>query len=211
MSKLKRDLKRESIPEKTTRGTEITTACTGNAAIGTVTAELAAFTTANGGLGAAVGALATAHAAVDTAIINQDTAEQAWDAAFEALCIKLESNTTGDKAKLTTTTIPTYEPGAGGPASTPAQVLALSATTGDMPREIDLQWNALRNPKPNVHLVFMCDDPYDLSKMQQIGTPTASKFTAKPATPGKKWFQVCAVYTGGQQGPWSDPATGTAI
>ena len=58
-------------------------------------------------LGAAVGALATAHAAVDTAIINQDTAEQAWDAAFEALCIKLESNTPGDKAKLTTTTIPT--------------------------------------------------------------------------------------------------------
>ena len=210
MSKLRRNLKQDTIPNKTTRGAEIIAACTGNADIGTVTAELAAFGTANGGLGTAAGALTSAQAAVTTAVTNQGTAEQAWDASYEALCLKLEGNTTGDKAKLSTTTIPTYEPSAASPTLVPAKVLALSATTGDAPHEIDLQWNALRNPKPNIYLLRMCDDPYDQSRMVQIGTPSGSKFTAKNVTPGKKWFEACAVYTGDQHGPWSDPATGTA-
>lgn len=212
MSKLKRDLKRDPIPNKTTRGTEIVTACTGNAAIGAVSTELTAFTTANNSLKTAATTLATAQAAVTSAVTGQDSSEQTWNATFETLCLKLEGNTTGDKAKLSTTTIPTYEPGAGAPTPGVAQVTGLSVSIGDMPHELDLQWNAMRNPRAKVFLVRRCTGIYDPASLVQIGTPSASKFTAKALVPGTVyWFDVIAVFANEEQGPPSDPATGRAV
>ena len=211
MSKLKRDLKNDTIPNKTTRGAEITTACTANASIGTVTPELTAFSTANGALTTTASQLAAAQAAV-TALVNLQAAnEKTWDATFESLLVKIEGNTNGDKLKMGTTTVATYDPGVSTPTPAVVQVLSLSVTNGDMPHELDLSWNAQR-PRPQIYMVRMCMGTYDQSKMVQIGTPTASQFTATNLTPGQVyWFEVCAVGTGNHQGPWSDPAMGTAI
>ena len=211
MSKFKRDLKQAAIPNKTTRGAEITTACTGNAALGTVSTELAAFTAANTALTGVAGQIAATQAALTALVTQQAGAEKTWDTSFENLLKKIESNTQGDAVKMGSTTVATYEPGASTPAPALGQVQNLSVTNGDMPHELDLHWNAA-NPRPLLYPVRMCEDPYDQSKMAQIGTPSASKFTAKNLTAGKKyWFEVAATGTGDQTGPWSDPATGTAI
>jgi hypothetical protein len=218
MSKFKRDLKNDPIDTKTTRGQEIIDACNDpdNAAdLGTIGPQLTAFTTANGELKGDASAMAQAVSAIAGIVTKQTGDEQTWNQDFEALLQIIESNTKNKKEKMVKTTVPTYEPGAGS-APAPgalAQVTGLSATHGDAPDEIDLQWNGMsgQKPKPRLFLVRMCADPYNQANMVQIGTPSASSFKAKNLTPGKKWFEVCAVYSGDQQGPWSDPATGTAI
>jgi hypothetical protein len=211
MSKLRRDLKGEPVPNKTTRGTEIVTACTGNAALGDITAELAAFNTANGALKTTAGDLGAAQASVTSLAAQQTVDEAAWDAKFETLCLKIEVNTTGNKIQMGTSTIATYDPGVSSPAPGTAQVLALSTSISDILHALDLHWNAVR-PKPLLYLVFMCEGAYDPAKMVQIGTPSASQFTATGLLPGHTyWFQVCAVGTGDRRGPLSDPAMGMAV
>lgn len=211
MSKLKRDLKSDSIPNKTTRGTEIVTACTGNVPLGTLTAELAAFATANNNLKTTAGNLATAQASATSLVDLQVVQEKAWDASFESLCLKLEGNTHGDKVPLGTTTISTYDPGVSTPSPTTPQVLSLSVSIGDAAHTLDLHWNAQR-PKPLLYLVFMCEGTFNPANMVQIGTPSSSSFTATGLTAGHTyWFQVCAVGTGDRRGPLSDPAMGMAV
>jgi hypothetical protein len=211
MSKLKRDLKTDKIPNKITRGTEIVTACTGNAALGDITAELAGFATANGSLGTTAGALATTQALATSQAGQQTTDNGVWDAKFEILCLKIEGNTEGNKIPMATSTIPTYDPGVSGPAAPAAQVLALSTSIGDVLHTLDLHWNA-QHPKPLLYLVFMCEGTFNPAAMVQIGTPSSSSFTATNLLPGHTyWFQVCAVGTGDRKGPLSDPAMGMAV
>ena len=211
MSKLRRDLKSDTIPNKTTRGTQIITACTGNTNIGTVTAPLAAFTAANDKLIEDAGKVQAAQAEVTRLVGVQDTSDAAWNTTFEALLGAIENNTAGDAAKLGTTTIETYEPGRGAATGAPAQVTSVAVTLGDLPGEQEVTWNANR-PKPRVYIVRMCEDPFALNKMQQVGMPTGSRFVKAGQTAGKSyWFDVIAVGSGGQQGPPSDPAQGMAM
>ena len=84
-------------------------------------------------------------------------------------------------------------------------------TIGDTARTIGTPWNPLR-PKPRLRRVRRCEGPCNPAAMGQIGMPSASKFTARNLLAGHTyWFEVCAVGTGNQQGPWSDPATGMAV
>jgi len=211
MSKFKRELKDDTIPNKTTEGQKIIDASAGNASIGDVTVELAAFTAKNGALAQNASDLATAQAEVTRLVTQQDNIEPEWNADYEAYLLKIESNTKGSKVLMATLPVPTYEPGATTPAAAPSKVANLSATIGDMPRELDLAWNA-NLPKPLLYLLRMCEGAYNPAAMVQIGMPSASKFTAPNLLAGHTyWFEVCAVGTGNQQGPWSDPATGMAV
>lgn len=210
MSKFKRDLKEDTIPNKTTRGQQIIDACTGNTDIGTVTAELTAFTTANGDLGAKANAAQTARMMAQNATTMQNDAESSWDSAFENLLGKIESNTQGDAMKMGTTTVPTFEPGPQAPAGAPPKLMNVNVTDGDGTDDLDVAWNNPRPYRARLFLVRMCEDPYDQTKMVQVGTPSASRFTKDGLTLGTTyWFEACAVGSGGQQGPWSDPAKGT--
>ena len=130
MSKLKRDLKTEPIPDKAMRGAQIITACTGNSNIGTVTTELTAFTTANTKLETDYNAAqaAAAHAIQLTTVQNDSDAD--WNAKFESLALVLERNTGGDKMKLETTTIDTFEPGRAPAVGAPAKVGNVAVTLG---------------------------------------------------------------------------------
>jgi hypothetical protein len=211
MSKFIRDLKRADIPTKTQRAQQIITACAAaNTAIGDVTAELAAFTSANGTLDAKYDAAQTARSTAQNATDAQTGAAAAWDTALEDLLAKIESNTKGEKAKMGTTTVETFEPGAQSPAGAPPKVENVTVTDGDGSDDLDVSWNAIRSPRPRAYLVRMCEEPYEQTKMAQVGAPSASKFTKDGLTLGKTyWFEVCALGSGNQQGPWSNPGRGT--
>lgn len=211
MSKLKRDLKEEDIPRKVMRGEEIITACTGNAAIGTVATALTAFTTANTKLGADAGLAIAAQAEATRLVGIQNNSETAWNTAYETLLGTVEANTQGDRDKMRTTTVETYEPGRQAALGPPTKVLNVAVTLGDQPGEQEVTWDGNR-PKPAIYKVRMCEDPFVEATMQEVGTPTGSRFVKGGLTAGKKyWWQVCAVGSGNQCGPWSDPATGMAI
>lgn len=210
MSKLKRDLKEEPIPDKAMRGAQIIAACTGNANIGSVTTELAAFGTANTKLETDYNAaqVAASHAQQLTSVQNDSDAD--WNEAFETLLLAIEKNTKGDKMKLETTTIATFEPGRAPALGAPAKVGNVAVTLGDLPHEQEISWDGLQ-PRPQMYLVSMCEDPYDATKLVQVGMVTGSRFVKTNQTPGKAyWFVVTAVGSGGRQGPPSDPAQGMA-
>jgi hypothetical protein len=211
MSKLRRDLKSDTIPNKTTRGAQIITACAGNTDIGDVTAPLTAFTAANTGLAQAAANLQAAQAEVARLVGVQGAAETTWNTTHENLLVAIENNTGGNAAKMGTTTVDTYDPGRGAPAAPPAQPTSVAVTLGDLPGELEVTWNAGR-PRPRLYIVRMCEDPYAPDKMQQVGMPSGSRFVKDGLTAGKKyWFDVTAVGSGGQQGPPSDPAQGMAM
>ena len=53
---------------------------------------------------------------------------------------------------------------------------------------------------------------FNAADMAEIGTPSGSRFEKGGLTAGTYyWFQVCAVGTGDQRGPWSDPAVAMAV
>lgn len=58
----------------------------------------------------------------------------------------------------------------------------------------------------------MCEGTYNQANIVQVGTPSGSIFTVENLIAGHTyWFEVAAVGSGNQQGPWSDPATGMAM
>ena len=81
----------------------------------------------------------------------------------------------------------------------------LSATTGDMPGEIDLHWNRVRGATAYVTQYTL--DPLSPGSVWTTCPPsTKSKCTVPGLTAGGRyWFRVAAVGAAGQ-GPWSDPA-----
>ncbi|MBI3881209.1 MAG: fibronectin type III domain-containing protein [Verrucomicrobia bacterium] len=210
MSKFKRDLKNDPIPDKTTRGDQIITASTGNAALGTIATELADFVTKNGKLLTDYN-LANGSQAQTTHLVGvQNDSNGEWDVSYENLLVAIEKNTHGAKAIMDTTTVPTFEPGVHGPAPTPTKPTGLTVSRGDTTTALNPNWNG-QNPHPRVFIIRMCEEPYLLSKMQQVGTSTASDYVKEGLTSGTKyWFDVIAVGSGGRQSPPSDPISGTA-
>ena len=211
MSKFKRDLKTDTIPNKTTEGQKIIDASASNADIGDVTAELAAFTASNGALAETASDIAKAQAEVTRLVAQQATDEPKWNADYEAYLLKIESSSMGSKILMATLPVPIYDPGAAPAVGAPVKVANLSVTIGDVPHELDVAWNP-NVPKPLLYLLRMCEGTYNPAAMVQVGMPSGSKFTVPNLLAGHTyWFEVCAVGTGNQQGPWSDPATGMAV
>lgn len=211
MSKLKRDLKESDIPRKVMRGAEILAASTpANTDLGNVTTEVADLTAANTKLEADLGKVVTAQAALTTNVGIQNESNDDWNHKYEMYLLAVEKNTKGDRDKMRTTTVETYEPGHAPALGAPAKVANVAVTNGDMPHEQEITWNG-NQPRPKIYQVMMCEDPYDATKLAQVGMPTGSRFVKANQTPGKTyWFVVVAVGSGGQQGPPSDPATGMA-
>lgn len=210
MSKLRRDLKEQPIPIKVTEGARLINACTGNTAIGDVAAELTAFTAVNTQLGADNGNSEDAADEASRLLDVRDTTDGQWNVAFENLLQAAEKNTKGEKAKLDTLPVPNYEPGRAPAVGAPAKVTGVATSHGDNPGDVEVTWNGNR-PKPLLYLLRMCEGPFDRAKMQQIATPSGSRHVVPGLTLGKEyWFELCAVGSNNQQGPWSEPARAIA-
>lgn len=82
----------------------------------------------------------------------------------------------------------------------------LSATSGDMPGEVDLHWNRVRGASS--YVLQYTTDPIGPNSVWTTCPPsTKSKCTVPNLAAGTRyWFRVAAAGAAGQ-GPWSDPAT----
>lgn len=211
MSKFRRDPKGLPIPGKVTLGLQVIDNYDGNTEVGTVTTELAEFTAANADLEAKNTTAGQKQQAAVQATTALNDSETVWNEKLEKLMSRTEDNTSGDKAKMETTGLATYEPGRAPATGTPAQVLNLSASSGDNAGEADLHWNSM---KPNPRLFesrYIKGLTLDEAHMIPGESATASKLTQGGLESGSEYlFQVRAVGTGGAKGPWSDPARGRA-
>lgn len=211
-ARLSRGLKERPVADQINGTKPITDACAANVAqLGDTAAECTELTAAKAALETASNGVAAAKAGVTNAVNTQTNARTAFKDKFEKLCKKLESNTEGDQVKLDLSTIPTIPLGAQPPAEAPEQVQNLVITLGDNPGELDPTWDG-QNPAPRFFKVRMNKGAAPVeAEMVEIGTPTASKMTKAGLESGAEyWFQVCAMGSGGKQGPWSDPAKGRA-
>ena len=79
----------------------------------------------------------------------------------------------------------------------------LSASAGDAPGSVDLQWNS--DPKASGYNIEMCVDPIEATKWAFKKTSTKSSCSITGLVSGQKvWFRVCAINTIGESA-WSNP------
>ncbi len=204
MARIKRDLKKKSVIDKTSQSGQIAKACEGNAQIGDVSDQLASFVGASTALEKAYqdAEIARDSAKQLTTVLNN--AESAWNAAFETLCSAIEGATEGNAQKIMSSSLKVYERGHKPALGRPSAPQNLAAKIGSFDGTVNLTWE-----KVHGRLVFVVQfKTFDGGEdsWRQVGMPTACKFTVKGLESGKKyWFRVAAIGTAGQS-PWSDPA-----
>jgi hypothetical protein len=183
--------------------TDIKTALTGNASFATPTPTLTAFgtliTTAQTKLSASDNAQTTAKQTT----ADKDTAIAALLAAVSQLATYVDLTAAGDEGKIRSAGMDVRS--ARTAATTPAQVMNLSITTGDNPGELDLQWDPA--PGTKTYEVQTSPDPVTANSWAGQGSVTKSKSVVTGLTSGAKiWARVRATNPAGQ-GPWSQLAT----
>ena len=212
--KLSRVLKLATIAQQLAATKPLTDALAANtAALGDTTAVSAELTAAAAELKTKSEDVTKAKGTLTAAVQLQALAVEKYKTKFEKVCSTCETNTENDAAKLALTGIPVIQQGGKPPAPPPGQVQNLHITTGDEEHELEPMWDGLK-PKPRLFIVRMVEGTatsYDETKMVEVGRPTSSRFSVKNLKAGSYyWFQVCAVGSGDQQGPWSDPAVAMA-
>jgi hypothetical protein len=208
MSKVSRDFKKKTVTEKIEAVDPIAAACATNPNVPTVAPLVTAFVAAKEELKTANDIWNTADAAAKAATTARTLKEKAVDNAFEALAVGVENDTKGDAVKIHTTTLPTYEPGAGSPVGLLPAPTGAAASSGDLEGSCDFQWNTVKGKTSFV--VQFCADPMSPAGWKQFAVVTKSSATVTGLVSGQKyWFRVAAVGAAGQ-GPWSDPAMANA-
>lgn len=209
MGNLSRDIKKLAYAQKIIELKKFVQKCQESTVIGDVAALIAPVSSAITKFETDVENTGKAKSAWSNMAAVQQVSENDLDTKTEKLMATIDLNTDGDPVKLGTTGLAVVTKG-GKPANPPpAQVVNLNVSGGDNPGEQDLQWDPQSNPKPRLYKARYCVGAYDPTKMVDGGTATASKMTIPGLQSGAEhWFEVCAVGTGGQQGPWSDPAKG---
>ena len=180
-------------------------AMTGNANATTLTTPLAALATVATALDSAYNAAQLAQAHAQELTMAQNVADDAWDAAFDALADAALVATHGDTMKIQSLALTPYDAGAHAPVGAMAQVLNLVATTGDFAGTVDLAWDKVAGSKS--YEVQTTTTPDTEASWHHALTAPRSSGTVLGLTSGTKyWFRVAAIGSAGQ-GAWSDPAT----
>lgn len=202
MSKIKLNLQRLTIPEKTARAQQIVAAITGNANFSSPQPALAQVTAAIDDLDAAYLAAQTARQEAKNKTATQSQKEDALDAVLTQLASYVESVSGGDEAKITSAGLDVRSAQtATGDLPAPEN---LSASAGDRDGEIDLSWDKVDRARS--YVVERSPDPPTSTSWQHAAVATRSQTTIGGLTSGTKyWFRVAAVGPNGQS-PWSNPA-----
>ena len=142
--------------------------------------------------------------AAQTATINQRAAQIALTGALTSEGSYVQNKSGGDEVKIKSAGLSVRHDAA--PIGLLPAPENLHASLGDMPGEIDLQWNRLKGATAFVPQ-FTTDPMTSASVWTTCPPSTKSKCTVPNLVAGTRyWFRVAAVGAAGQ-GPWSDPAT----
>ena len=202
MPKVKLNLNRLPIPEKTARAHQIVAAMTGNDNFQSPQPTLAQVTAAINELDSAYLSAQTARQDAKNKTAAQNQKEDALDSVLTQLASYVESVSGGDEAKITSAGMEVRAPQTTtGDLNAPA---GLRVTVGARESELDLNWNKVA--KARSYVVERSPDPPTPTSWQHAAVATKSQVNINGLTSGTKyWFRVAAVGPNGQS-PWSNPA-----
>ena len=91
----------------------------------------------------------------------------------------------------------------------PVPGAVITATQGDNPGMLDIQWNTIKRGASS-YTIQISTDPAGLTGWTMYGTSQKSRAELTGLVSGTRyWIRVCANGAAGP-GPWSDPTTKTA-
>ena len=204
VAKIKRDVKRDTVPNRIAFGQQMVAACTGNPNFTGLTADITALGTQTAALAAGYNAAQAAQSNAMQKTVELNTGADDWNAVAETAFLAIEKEAHGDAAKMLSAKVPVYEPGQGTAAVLPFAPANFVATHGDLDATLDLTWDRQRGS--GSYVIQMTQTADVATSWQQIAISATSSYTVQSLTSGQKyWFRVAAINIAGQ-GPWSDPA-----
>jgi hypothetical protein len=204
MAKIKLNLARLSVADKTAKTRQFVKALTGNPDFPTPTPSLASITTAADDLEKAAAATQAARQDAKTKTTDQNDKESVVDRLLTQLAAYVES-VAGDNQRMIQSAGMDTKAQAVTATEPPSAPSGLAATSGDHDGEIDLSWDTTIGAKS--YLIEKSADPPTPTSWEHAAVSTKSKATIGGLPSGARcWFRVAALGTGGQSG-WSEPAT----
>ncbi len=177
MAKIKRDVKRASVPDRIAFGQQMVAACTGNPTFTGITADITALGTSTTALVAKMNAAQAAQSAAQQATVELNTEADDWSAKAETAFLAVEKIAHGDLATLLSANVPASEPGQGpaiGPLPEPAN---FSVTQGDLPATLDGSWDPVYGANGYVLQITTTADVSASWKQAAISTKSSCTLT----------------------------------
>jgi hypothetical protein len=204
MAKIKLELSRLTVDEKTAKTRQITAAMNANPNFPTPVPALSALITAANELEAAAREATAARQTAKTKTTAQNNKEDAIDRLLTQEAGYVEAAAGGDEEKILSAGMDT-KAAPSATTSVPDQPQGLTPTEGDNAGEIDAAWD--RVPGARSYVIEISPDPITATSWKHTGASPKSSYTLSGLTSGTRyWIRVAAVGTNGQ-GPWSGPAT----
>lgn len=206
MSKIKLELNRKSISEKTDLAKKIVTKMTANTSFITPNPALTAVTLA-------VNSLTTAYAdmeAVQKTLQNKNSilgqAETTLDGLLTQLGAYVENVSNGDEAKILSAGMDVKKDRTSN--GVPDKVSSVDATFGEDSGEIDLSWDRVQGAKSYILETGLNNN--GSTEWKHSGVSVRSKKVVNSLQTGSSYqIRIAAINAAGQ-GPWSDPVVKVA-
>jgi hypothetical protein len=188
---------------KLLKGQDIITKSTANPNAPGNTAPLAAFSTEQTDLEAAVANVIAARQASKEATALQNAALVRWMDKLKLLASFTETATGGDAAKILSTGFDVRASAT--PPPPLSMVVGLIVRLDGTPGHSKLNWNGMQGGEG--FLVQGSPDPITPTSWAPPIIVTKTRYTANGAIAGQKYWYRVAPFNGGEQGPWSEPAS----
>ena len=203
MARIKLNLNKLNVPQKTAKGRQIVTALTNNANFPNPNPPLADVTAALDDLDKAFALVQSARSEVATRVATQENAETKVNQTLTQLAGYVESVAGRNDTLITSAGMETKS---GRSASTsPTAPQGVSATAGEHDGEIFLSWKPVSNARS--YTIESSLDPANAATWIHAGIATSSsKVVANLKSGTRYWFRIAAVGVVGQSG-WSEHAT----
>ena len=201
MAKIKRDVKKDTIPNRIAFAKQMVAACTGNANFTGITAVLTAVSAKTTELSNKYDAAQAAQAAAQQTTVEQNTTAGDWNNDMETAFLAIEQVTQGDAAKMLTAQVPVYDPGHGAAVGTLPEPATFNVTEGDLPGTLDGSWDPVRGASGYiVEITTTSDVP---ASWHQAAIATKSSCTLTGLTTGTTYFVRVRAFGAAGNGPCS--------
>jgi hypothetical protein len=201
MAKIKRDVKRATLPDRIALAKQIVAACTGNPTFTGIAADITAVDTATTALEGKYNAAQAAQATAMQATVEQNTAAADWNAAVETAFLAIEKVTHGDAALMLSAKVPVFEPGQGQPVGMLTEPANFNLTEGDLPGSLDGSWDPVRGASGYIiEITTTSDVP---ASWHQAAITTKSSCTLTALATGTTYFVRVRAFGAAGNGPCS--------
>jgi hypothetical protein len=199
MKKVVLNLQNTPIPQKVQKGRQVANQIDGNGNFATPDPSVAAINSTCDGLETAYNDAEEARQIAKEKTAAQNVAEDKYDNIMNQVGNYVENASAGDPVKIMSAGLDVKSDGVSSDALLPKPA-NISASTGDMPKTIDLHWDKVEGASS--YNVYMSTDPTDAANYDFNKSSTKSSAGIGGLTSGVRYyFRVTALNTNGESAP----------